>query len=550
MLLELGIRNLAIVAEAVLPVGAGLTVITGETGAGKSLLLDALHLVLGGRGRSDLVGPAGDAAVVWASFEIDAALAQKIADGHGLLIDSEEPLVLRRRLQGNGRSTAWINDQSVTLQALRQIGHRLVDVRVQHEHLRLADRSYQMQLLDRYGQHEELAQRYQATHERCLNCQRTLQELHDGAHDSQRELEFCEFQLRELDDLQPEAGEVARLEEQQQLLAGAEEYRHAALAAADALEEGEAALVPQVSRLARRLSDMPQEHLQQAGQVLLDGEALLTEAAAACRQAEDAIRVDPEALARIDQRLGDYHRLLRKHGGDEERLLAAWRHLQQRVVDLSSVDQRCAQIAKELQELDHTRSQLGQELNNKRQRAAAQLFKQVEPLLAHLAMPHAKLDIQLDGEEPGPDGLGMMTLIVATNPGLPPGPLGSIPSGGESARLTLALAAALAAVDHTPVMVFDEVDNGVGGRLGVAIGQQLAALSEGRSVVAVTHTPQVAACAENHLVVRKQQSATSTKVSVDALAVASRAEEIAAMLGEGTAALEQARELLKRGGRS
>ena len=225
--------------------------------------------------------------------------------------------------------------------------------------------------------------------------------------------------MRELDDLQPQAGELESLSEQQQLLAGAEEYRHAALAAADALEEGEAALVPQVSRLARRLAEMPQEHLQQAGQVLIDSEALLAEAAAVCRQAEDAIRVDPEELQRVDQRLADYHRLLRKHGGDEAALMTAWQRLQQRVDELSSVDQRCADLTVQLENLQRQRQEAGEALHAKRMQAAAHLFAQVQPLLAQLAMPHARMDVHADGDEPGPDGLGALTMVVATNPGLP-----------------------------------------------------------------------------------------------------------------------------------
>ena len=203
MLLELGIRNLAIVAEAVLPIGPGLTAITGETGAGKSLLLDALHLVLGGRGRSDLVGPAAEAAVIWASFEIDVDLALAIADEHGLVIEAQETLVLRRRLHSNGRSTAWVNDQSVTLQALRSIGQRLVDVRVQHEHLRLADRSYQMQLLDRFGQHEALADAYRHVHESCLEAQRTLKQLHEGPTIRNASWNFVSFSCESLTTCSP-----------------------------------------------------------------------------------------------------------------------------------------------------------------------------------------------------------------------------------------------------------------------------------------------------------------------------------------------------------
>lgn len=548
MLLELHIRHLVILDQARLEPGPGLTVVSGETGAGKSLLLDAVSLLLGGRGERKWVAPGADHALVCGVFQVDAARRDRIAALAGVELE-DDTVILRRRLGANGRSQAWLNDLPVGVATLRAVGDELVDVRVQHEHLRLSRVSRQLQLIDRFGGHVAVAERFSAAHRRVRDLTRECARLEDGDRDSLRELDYLRFLVREIDELEPRAGELAELERRQRLLAGAQEWRDCAAEAAASLGEDEASVSATLARLARRLADAPDTGLSEAGVALHQALEAVRDAAVTCAAAVDRLDADPSELAAVDQRLAGYYDLMRKHGGSEAALLQADRDSRARIAELENLDQRRAAVAADLEAARAERDTVGAELANLRAAAGAELADQVHAQLAELGMPKARLWLHeapaaADADTEA-EGIRHQELYVRTNPGLPGGPLGSIASGGEAARLTLALAVPLAAQDDTPVLVFDEVDAGVGGRLGAVMGQKLAALARGRSVLAVTHTPQLAAAADRNYLVRKDHRSETTAVQIVELRGDDLLSELADMLGGGTAARQQASALLE-----
>ncbi len=549
MLSELAVSNLVIVEQAHLTPGKGLTVVSGETGAGKSLLMDALEMVLGGRCQAQMVGRWGDAAVVTAVIQVDQERALMVEERCALPPD-EGRYLLRRRIGSGGRSQAWINDTPVTAAMLREVGACLVEIHAQHESLRLADVAEQLRLLDAFGGLSEDASTYRQVHERVLALERVVAQLDGGERESVRELDYLQFQAKELDGFVPRRGEFAELEQRHALLSSAGSWREAAELAVAQLADDEHCVSTTLGRLARRLSDAPDPGLREVGAGCAAALEAVREAASRCSSVAERLHADPGELARCEERLNRYHELYRKHGEGDDALLAAWERLSTRIQELSTIGERRQAAAHELAARRSERDERGSALASARSRAGTRLAKQVHVHLAELGMPKAVLSLsKAQAQEPSHLGTHRQELQVATNPGVDPGPLGSIASGGETARISLALTEALSAGSPVPVLVFDEVDSGVGGRLGSVIGAKLARLARDRTVLAVTHTPQLAAAANRQYVVNKNQSERQTQVQVTEVAGAARLQEISEMLGGGRAALDQARALLAGAGR-
>jgi DNA repair protein RecN (Recombination protein N) len=544
MLVELAVQNLVIVRQARLSPGQGLTVISGETGAGKSLLLDALMILLGGRAGAKLVGPQGPEATVTGVFQISPMLADLVERSTGVPA-AEGSYILRRRLASSGRSQAWINDTPVTVTALQQVAALLVEIRAQHESQQLAVVSRQLELLDAYAGLGAETKRYQDLHERCLTLARELAEIENGERGSLRELEFLTFQSRELAALSPKAGELAELEQRFEALSGAETWRAKAAEALDQISDGERSAVRVLGGISRRLSDAPDERLRAAAAACDEASEHLRSAERQCRDVAENLQSDPVELQRIDERRSAWYDLMRKHGETESDLLAAWSTIDARIANIQGLDARRDALRRDLDAVMSQRVEVGAALARSRDRAFARLAKAVAQELADLGMPKAKVLLASQAlESPGPHGSVHQEIMVATNPGLPPDRLGMVMSGGEASRLSLAFAIVLAQQDQTPVLVFDEVDSGVGGRLGAVIGDKLATLGRDRTVLVITHTPQVAAAATRHYIVQKAQEDDATEVRVEEVTGGQRVKEIADMLGGGKAALSQAKALM------
>lgn len=544
MLTDLTVRNLVIVEQARLTPGQGLTVISGETGAGKSLLLDALDLLRGGRANAGLVGPRGDETTVVGVFSLEPERAAAVEQACGVAAQDGQ-VIMRRRITKAGRSQAWINDMPVTVTALAAAAGCLMEIRAQNEAQRLGDPARQLALLDAYAGLTAQADAYRAVHSRVLDLAARLDAIEKGGRDSLKELDFLRFQAEEFRALDPKPGELAELESRLTLLSDATRWRDLAARAADQLSDGDRAAVRIIAGLVRQLADAPDPHLAEAARTLDQARELVLDAGRTCADAAERLHADPAELARCEERRDAFYALMRKHGDGEDTLLAAWRTIDERITALEGLDGERDRLAAELTRARDERATLGAALAKSRASAFAKLAKATHAELTELGMPKAKLSLA-DSPLPEPTLLGTVRqeFLVTANPGLPPAPLGATASGGEAARITLALTVALAAVDKTPVLVFDEVDSGVGGRLGAAIGGRLARLGAGRSVLAVTHTPQVAAAAARHYRVSKRHGRDETMVDVDEMTGSTRMAELADMLGGGHAALAQAKALL------
>lgn len=544
MLVELVVHNLVIVKQAHLSPGCGLTIISGETGAGKSLLLDALLILLGGRAGAKVVGPHGSEATVTGVFQPSAKIATAIEQIAGVpAIDGT--YILRRRLAASGRSQSWLNDVPVTVAALQQVAGLMVEIRAQHEPQQLAQISRQLELLDAYAGIGAQTQRYHEIHEKCLALGRELEDIETGERGSLRELEFLRFQSREIAALAPRAGELAELEQRFEALSGAETWRAKAGQAIDLISEGERSVRRLLGTVTRQLSEAPDDRLRAAASACAAAGECLDTVESNCREVLDNLHSDPVELQRIEERRDAWYDLIRKHGDSEAALLTAWSTIDARIAAIEGLDVRRDSVRNELAAALALRLELGGALADARREAFKRLAKGLSRELTDLGMPKAKVTLaDRPLETPGPYGTIQQEIMVATNPGLPPDRLGSVMSGGEASRLSLAFAIVLAEQDRIPVLVFDEVDSGVGGRLGIAIGEKLAALARDRSVLVITHTPQVAALATRHYTVRKIQHDDTTEVQVSEVTGKERVQEIADMLGGGKAALGQAKALM------
>ena len=335
------------------------------------------------------------------------------------------------------------------------------------------------------------------------------------------------------------------MEQQQQILSGAEEWRALAERASHQLSESDQAINRAVGKLAQDLLEAPDQGLREAGELCLQAESLLRDAAMHCLGASDSLQSDPAALADCEERLSLYVDVMRKHGGTPKSLLDAMDELRQQLNGLEHSDERKNELDLLIKQQHALVMKQGRQLAKKRRQAFAKLSKAVLPHLHDLGMPEARISLT-DSEEEQIDLLGVchQEFLVQTNPGIAADRIGSVASGGEHARLALALALVLGDSDDVPVMVFDEIDSGVGARLGVAIGHKLAILAKSRSVVVITHTPQVAAMAQHHYLVRKIQSQKATQMDVRLMLGEERHKELTDMLGGGPAASQQAEELL------
>jgi DNA repair protein RecN (Recombination protein N) len=452
--------------------------------------------------------------------------------------------VLRRKVAGSGRSQAWINDEPVTVAALRAAAGQLLAIHAQHEPLHLGDPARQMAVLDAYGGHAAARAAYAAALADLAAARATLDRLTGDARDSVKELDFLRFQLQEFEALQPKPGEMAALEARRTLLAQAGTWRDAAAEAAAALTDGDRAVVRILQRLGRRLSDAPDPRLAEAGAACRQAADLAADAAARATDAAEAIDTDPAALQAVDERLDAWHDLTRKHG-DEAAVLAAWTTIAERVDALAHLDQHQAAANAHLATARTVAQAAGAALAEARTRAFARLAADVHDRLRDLGLPKARLSLAAEPlAEPATLGTMRQEFLVAANPGFPPGPLGAVASGGEISRIALALAATVAAVDGVPLLVFDEVDSGVGARLAGAIGQTLVGLARDRTVLVVTHAPHLAACAGRQYVARKMQARDRTRTTVAEMSGDARTAEIAEMLGGGDDAGRQASALL------
>ncbi|QKT02599.1 DNA repair protein RecN [Ectothiorhodospiraceae bacterium 2226] len=556
MLTHIHIRNIAIVDALELEFHPGMTVLTGETGAGKSILLDALGLALGDRADAGLVRHGAERAEVSVGFRVDALTAvQNWLAEHELDADAE--CLLRRTVSRDGRSRGYINGQPVTVQLLREVGEMLVDLHGQHEHQSLLRAEVQRELLDDYAEHGGLVAAVAQAAEAVRAADSALQEARAARASRDDRLDLLRFQVAELEALQMEASELDSLEEEHARLAHANRLLEAAEGALARLEDSEEASAAALLGQARRALEGVLEFDARLRPCLelLDGALIQAqEAAAELRHYATGVEFDPARLAQVEQRLGAIHDLARKHRAEPAALPALLVSLRTGLDAIENAEAHEEVLAQRLGEAQTHYREAAKRLSASRARAAKRMGAAVSEHMQGLGMAGGVFAVRLDAREDGdyaPHGAERVVFDVSANAGQPPRPLAKVASGGELSRISLAIQVVAAHSARIPTLVFDEVDVGIGGGVAEIVGRQLRGLGSGRQVLCVTHLPQVAALAHHHLQVRKQTAEGLTLTAIEALDEDARVEEIARMLG-GVAITAQtrahAREMIERAG--
>jgi DNA repair protein RecN (Recombination protein N) len=555
MLLELRIENLLLIERAELRLGPGLNVITGETGAGKTILAHSFDLLMGGKARPQIVRPGTPEAYVEGVFELPAGLLSdpELAEIAERLPEGSAELVIGRRVSASGRTSAFLAGRSASASDLRAVGSRLLAFYGQHEHRKLTLAGAQLETLDGFAGKDHLERRtaYCEAHAGVLRIERELARIREREGARERDLDILRYELEEIEAVKPDPAEEAELGPERERLRHAEALCGAAAealavlspedgGASDALGTAEAALGaqsgvdPQLDRLAESARGLRLE-LQELGSEL--------------RGYAEGIEAEPGRLQQLDERLDALDRLKRKHGGTIESVLAHAEHCRREIEAIEGAGERTDELEAQLTEALKRRTDLAAQLSEVRAKSARRLEKRVAAELEQLAMGGAKLKVVLEPHQDGfgPLGQERVTFRVATNPGMPVSPLREAASGGELSRVMLALAGQ-GARGGAATFVFDEIDAGVGGNTARAVGERLRELGAERQVLCITHLPQVASLAETHFRIEKnvaggQATATVERVDGDALVA-----EIVRMLGANDgdeAADRHARQLLQ-----
>lgn len=552
MLRELRIRNLAVIEQVTVPFAPGLNVLTGETGAGKSIVVDAVLLVRGARASADVIRTDADSALIEAVFERSAGPAAEMLAEAGLGGD-DEMLVIRRELSRTGRHRAFVNDSPVTLALLERLGDRLVEVHGQHEHQRLLEPAHQLDLLDRFAGLEERRAGVAALHAGWQAAREALAGVQGLARDRAQREDLLRFQVGELDAARLRPGEADELRVERRRLQHAERFL-AGLAEADArLDDDRDSARAHLGRASRLLGELARLDggFAEPAEAVNVALAQVDEALRALRALRESVTGEPGRLQTVEDRLDALSRLHRKYGESEEAMLefraAAAAELERlgRAEELRAEHERAHDAASRALE------DAAAELSRLRVAAGERLARLAEREVRALGMERALFEVGIDrGGAAGlsPRGWDRVEFRLSANPGEDPRPLARAASGGELSRAMLALRAVLSAGDEVATMVFDEIDAGIGGRTGGVVAERLAALAAGAQVLCVTHLPQIAARADHHLRVAKSVRGGRTRAAVAALDGGERVSELARMLGgETRAAVDHARELLARG---
>jgi DNA repair protein RecN (Recombination protein N) len=554
MLTELRVENLLLIECAQLRLAPGLNVLTGETGAGKTVLAHALDLLLGGRAKPAIVRPGAAEAYVEGVFELPETLRGEL--GERLPADAEE-VVLARRIGADGRTRALVNGRAATVGDLRELAEPLIAFYGQHEHRRLTLAGAQLEILDGFAGGAQLARRAKvaAAHAVAREAEQALAELRERAGAREREVDLLDFELAEIEAADPSEEELAALGVERERLRHVEALRGGALGAAEAAGADDAGIASLLAAAGRGLAGT------EGIDPTLDGLAerwrgLALEAGELARELRDyadALEAEPGRLDAVEERLAVLDRLRRKHGGSIAAVLAHAEHCRARLDELASAE-LAIEAATARRDEAHAQLQAGSAaLRKARNAAAPKLAAAVRRRLDELAMKGAAFEIEVREREPGPTGADAVEFLIAPNPGVPAGPLRETASGGELSRVMLALMGVAAGAPGAGgrTLVFDEVDAGIGGQTARAVGDALRELAAERQVICITHLPQVASLAARHFSIAKDASTAPARTTVTELRDGEVVSELARMLGAGgdgdgdCAARRHAEELLR-----
>ncbi|WP_370280348.1 DNA repair protein RecN [Pontibacterium sp.] len=551
MLNQINIRDYAIVDELDLELQNGMTVVSGETGAGKSIMLDALGLTLGDRADSGAVRNGAERAEITASFDIT-----NIPEARAWLqqqeLDMDGDCILRRVITREGRSRCYINNRPSPIGAVRELSEHLIDIHGQHEHQRLLKKEHHRLLLDQYAGAGMQAGKTQRTFNEWRKLDKKLRQLSEASDEQAARVQLLSYQIEELDQLSPTEGELQDLEQEQKQLANASEILHSGHQLMALATEGEGdnclALLNQCMQLLGNMSD--QQGIAQVSEMLNSAHIQIEEAGSELRHYLDGVELNPERQMEVEERLSTLYDVARKHKVQPEELARLHQELADELHSLQHSDEALEQLQ---QDVEQKRTQFRKEaekLSAMRAKAARKLSKAVDEQLHNLGMLAANFTVQLspyEADQLNAMGLEEVEFLISTNKGQQARPLAKIASGGELSRISLAIQVITAQTSSTPTLIFDEVDVGIGGAVAEVVGRLMRQLGERTQILCVTHQPQVASQGHQHLFVSKKARKQQTFTRINRLRTDERVQEVARMLGgiEITErSIEHAREML------
>ena len=554
MLTSLRVKNLALVDNIRVEFKPGLNVITGETGAGKSIIIGALNLLLGDRADKGLIRSGEDACGAEAFFTLkDSSAIDEILEEFSLDPCEDGQLIIRRIVKTSGSTQNMVNDSPVTLQVLKRIGELLVDLHGPHDHQSLLSPEFQLDLLDAFGHLWTIRESYEHAYRELCELQQHKVELSGPEDGLAEQIDLLSYRAKEIEDAAPVEGEEEKIEQEHQIIGHAQRI----LELGNGIVEG---MVDADTSVFNTLADT-QKNLEELGRLVPEAEiwrievrelaARLQELNATMHRFLDHVEADPARLEWLDQRLATYQKLKRKYAPTVSELLEILKHTKQRLHDLQSRGEQLAAVNAEIEKVGKVVRSHGESLRGKRKAAAGKLAEAVTRELRMLGFQHGTFAVDLRDAEPRASGMDDIEFGFAPNVGEPMQPLRAIASSGEISRVMLAVKVVLAGHDRIPVLVFDEIDANVGGEMGSAIGRKLEEVARNHQVICVTHLPQVAVFGNHHLAVAKHVRNDRTFTEVQPLAETARVEEVARMLGGRdltSVTLKHAREMLQKMG--
>lgn len=531
MLTHLRIKNFAIIDELDLDISSKFNVITGETGAGKSIVIGALELVLGERADNNAIRHGQDKADITASFDITHNEAAKnwLQEQE---LENENECIIRRVLHSKSRSKFSINGTPITATQIKQLAESLINIHGQHQHQSLLKREYQLQLLDNFADHNDLVQQVTKLFHTWRDTKQQLEKLQTQTGTDNARIELLQYQLQELEALSLQKNEVKRLHEEQKQLANAANLIQNCQTALSHLNENDTSVTSQLNQSLQLLeaNDKAKSIIELVNNALIQTE----EAANELRHYVDKLEINPEKLTEVETRLNLIHDIARKHHIEPEKLAELQSNIATELDQLKHVDKHIAALKKDIEKFAKSYQTESEKLTKSRRKAAKILSANIQNKLQQLGMPGGKFDISL---QPNKDnafasyGLEHAEFLVSANPGQPLQPLTKVASGGEISRISLAIQVITAQTTTTPTLVFDEVDVGIGGGTAEIVGNLLRELGEKAQILCITHLPQVAAKGHQHYQVQKQTDGKTTSTNLQLLTQNERQQEIARMLG-------------------
>jgi len=551
MLTELSVQHLALLEKTTIPFAPGLNVITGETGAGKSVLMGALNLILGARADKRVLRTGADQGAVRAVFSLAEpdAVNQEL-DEAGLEPCEEGLLIIRRVIKASGSGGQFVNDSPVTLHLLKKLGDLLVDMHGPYDHQSLLNPDTQRSIVDGSGVAPELNTAYADAWRALREVRRRRKELEGDEGKLDEQADLLRYRVEELEEAALEPGEEEDLREEHTLAGNSQNILEGVSGALQALEESEGNASDPLAAARRFLDGIRDLHPEAEtwAEEVDQAQRQVRELALSLRMAGERMEVNPERMDWLDRRLGVYSRMRKKYGPTVEDALDTLETSRQKLEEIENREQILADLEQDLAQRAHEVEKAGTALREARAEAGRTLGDRIRDELVDLGFPHARFDIAVDPADPSPDGADEIDFRFAPNPGESMRSLRDIASSGEISRVMLAIKTLLADHDRIPVMVFDEIDANVGGEMGHAIGHKMARAGETRQVIAITHLPQVAVHGRHHLAVAKEVTDGRTFTRVHVLAGDDRVDEIARMLGgtrKAKLSADHARELLE-----